>query len=103
MTDAVHAPRTKDHALIFGPKNLRVIILNGHDPNRAADVETPICCIACAVAESISTRPRTKKAWSPKIGGNDIARGCAYSNPDRNVYLWNGASILEINHVIRRN
>ena len=39
----VHAPRTKDHALIFGPKNQRVIILNGHDPNRAADVETPIC------------------------------------------------------------
>ena len=27
---------------------------------------------ACAVAESILTRPRTKKAWSLKIGGNDI-------------------------------
>ena len=27
---------------------------------------------ACAVAESILTRPRTKKAWSPKIGGNDL-------------------------------
>ena len=30
----------------------------------------PLC--ACAVAESILTRPRTKKAWSLKIGGNDI-------------------------------
>ena len=39
----MHAPWTKDHALIFGPKNQRVIIPNGHDPNRAADVETPIC------------------------------------------------------------
>ena len=29
---------TKDHALLIGPKNQRVIILNGHDPNRAADV-----------------------------------------------------------------
>ena len=27
---------------------------------------------ACAVAESILTRPRTKKGWSPKIGGNDL-------------------------------
>ena len=27
---------------------------------------------ACAVAESILTRPRTKKAWIPKIGGNDL-------------------------------
>ena len=25
-----------------GPKNQRVIILNGHDPDRAADVEAPI-------------------------------------------------------------
>ena len=54
----------------------------------------------CAVAESILTRPRAKKAWSPKIGGNDIELArwsshqtlrngtCAvfaYSNPDRNV------------------
>ena len=61
---------------------------------------------ACAVAESLLTRPRTKKAWSPKIGGNDIelgsaelsptstewnARVFAYSNPDRNVYLWSCA------------
>ena len=43
MYTTVHVPRTKDHALIFGPKNQRVIILNGHNPNRAADVETPIC------------------------------------------------------------
>ena len=27
---------------MHGPNNQRVIILNGHDPNRAADVETPI-------------------------------------------------------------
>ena len=27
---------------------------------------------ACAVAKRILTQPRTKKAWSPKIGGNDI-------------------------------
>ena len=27
---------------------------------------------ACSVAESILTWPRTKKAWSPKIGGNDL-------------------------------
>ena len=40
MHTTVHAKRTKDHALIFGPKNKRVIILNGHDPNRAADCET---------------------------------------------------------------
>ena len=35
----------KDHALIIliGPNIQRVIILSGHDPNRAADVETPIC------------------------------------------------------------
>ena len=49
--------------------------------------------------------PRTKKASSPKIGGNDLelarsalelsptgmewnARGFAYSKPDRNAYLW---------------
>ena len=25
-----------------------------------------------AVAGSMLTRPRTKKAWSPKIGGNDL-------------------------------
>ena len=103
MHTTVHAPQTKDHALIFGPKNQRVIILNGHDPNRAADFET---LYACAVAESILTRPRTKKAWSPKIGGNDLEparwelsptgtewnmRGFAYSTPDRNVYLWSCA------------
>ena len=42
----VHTPRTKDNVLIFGPKNQqnqRMIILNGHDPNRVADVETPVC------------------------------------------------------------
>ena len=67
MHTTVHAPRTKDHALIFGPKNQREII---------ATIQTewhmlkPSC--ACAVAESILTRPRTKKAWSPKIGGNDL-------------------------------
>ena len=27
---------------------------------------------ACTVAESILMWPRTKKAWSPKIGGNDL-------------------------------
>ena len=27
---------------------------------------------ACTMAESTLTRPRTKKAWSPKIGGNDL-------------------------------
>ena len=27
---------------------------------------------ACAVAENTLTRPRTKKAWSPKIGGNNL-------------------------------
>ena len=27
---------------------------------------------ACAVAESVSMWPRTKKAWSPKIGGTDV-------------------------------
>ena len=42
MHTTVHAPQTNDHALIFGPKNQRMIIPNGHDPNRAADVETPI-------------------------------------------------------------
>ena len=58
---------------------------------------------ACAVAESILTRPRTKKAWSPKIGGNDLhragsvelspigmewnAHGFAYSNPDHSVLV----------------
>ena len=58
---------------------------------------------ACAVAESTLTRPRMKKAWSPKIGDNDIelarwsshlpvrngTRGFAYSNLNCNVYLWN--------------
>ena len=95
MHTTVHAPRTKDHALI----------ISGHDPNRAADV-----LYACAVAESILTRPRTKKVWSPKIGGNDLelarwsSHMCltnrygmerarfAYSNPDRNVYLWIGVA-----------
>ena len=58
---------------------------------------------ACAVAESTLTRPRMKKAWSLKIDGMDLelarwsshptgmewnACGFAYSNPDRNVYLW---------------
>ena len=58
---------------------------------------------ACTVAESLLTRPRTKKAWSPKIGDNDLyragsvelsptdtewnARGFAYLNPDRNVLV----------------
>ena len=46
-----------------------MIILNGHNPNRAADAEPRY---ACAVAESTLTRPRTKKAWSPKIGGNNL-------------------------------
>ena len=27
---------------------------------------------ACVVAENILTWPRTKEAWSPKIGGNDL-------------------------------
>ena len=69
MHTTVHALRTKDHALIFGPKNQCVIILNGHNPNRAADVE-PL--YACTVAEGILTRPSAEKAWSPKIGGNDL-------------------------------
>ena len=59
--------------------------------------------IACAVAESTLTRPRTKKVYSPKIGGNDLRRvglselsptgterkehDCAYSTPNYNVYL----------------
>ena len=58
---------------------------------------------ACAVAESILTQPRIKKAWSPKIGSNDLelalwsfsptgtewnARGFVYLNPGRNVNLW---------------
>ena len=78
MHTTVHAPRTKDYALIFGPKNQCVIILNGHDPNRAAD--------ACAVAENILTRPRPKKAWSPKIGGNDIELARWSSHQP----VWNG-------------
>ena len=45
MHTTVHAPRTKDHTLIFGPKNQHVIILSGHDPNRAVDAETPICML----------------------------------------------------------
>ena len=69
MHTTVHAPRTKDHTLIFGPKNQRVIILSGHSPKRVADVET---LYACTVAESILTLPRAKKAWNPKIGGNDL-------------------------------
>ena len=53
MHITVHTPRTKDHAL---PRNERVIIpVSGHDPNRAADAETPY---ACAVAVSILTRLR---------------------------------------------
>ena len=43
MHTTVHTPRTKDHALIIGPNIQRVFILSGHDPNTAADVETPIC------------------------------------------------------------
>ena len=40
---------------------------------------------ARAVAESILTRPRTKKAWSPKIGGNDIELArWSYHQPVRN-------------------
>ena len=85
MHTTVHAPRTKGHALIFGPERQMLKPL-----------------YACAVAESILTWPRTKKAWSPKIGGNDQragsvelgtewnARGFAYSNPDRNVELSGG-------------
>ena len=57
----------RDHALIFGPKNKHMIILNGDYPNQVA-VET---LYACTVAKSILTLPRTKKAWSPKIGGNN--------------------------------
>ena len=39
----MHTLRTKDHTLIIGPNIQHVIILSGHDPNPAADVETPIC------------------------------------------------------------
>ena len=99
MHTTVHAPRTKVHTLIFGPKNQRVIILSGHTIQTEQQMLKPL--YACAVAESILTWPRTKKTWSPKIGGNDreLARwsysptgtewnvhGFAYSNPDRNVY-----------------
>ena len=59
----------------------------------------------CAVAESILTWPRTKKAWSPKTGGNDLelarelsptgtengTRAVCVLNPDLNVYLWSCA------------
>ena len=58
MHTTVHTLRTKDHTLIIGQNIQRVIILSGHDPNPAADVETPICM---PVAEIILTRPRTKK------------------------------------------
>ena len=99
MHTTVHAPRTKDHALIFGPKNQRMIILNGHDPTERQMLK-PL--YACTVAKSILTRPRTKKACSPKIGGSDLELAqwsshlpvrngthtvFAYSNTDRNVYL----------------
>ena len=72
MHTTVHAPWTKDQTLIFGPKNQRAIILNGHDPNRVANIEN---LYTCAVAEHTLTRLRTKKFWSPKIGSNDLELG----------------------------
>ena len=71
---------------------------------------------ACAVAKIILMRPRTKKAWSPKIGGNDLVGsvelsqtgtewnecGFAYSNPNRNAYLWSctGGDSIPVTSVV---
>ena len=90
MRTNVHAPWIKDHTLIFGPKNQHMIILNGNDPNRAADLEAPIHMYVYAqwLKASTLTRPRTKKAWSPKIGGNhlELARWSSHL-PLRNAVL----------------
>ena len=103
MHTTVHAPQTKDHALIFGPKNQRVIILSGHDPNRAADVETPICMRSgwkyIDVAENEESLEPEDRRQRPRAGSVELsptgrewnARGFAYSNPDCNVYLWSCA------------
>ena len=100
MHTTVHTPRTKDHALIFRPKNQRVIILNGHDPNRAADVETPICMRSdwkyIDVAENKESLEPEDRRQRPRAGSVELSPtgtewntcGFAYSNPDRNVYLW---------------
>ena len=100
MHTTVHAPQTKDHALIFGPKNQREIILNGHNPNRATDVETTICMCsgwkyidAAENEESLEPEDRRQR---PRAGSVELslngtewnACGFEYSNPDRNVYLW---------------
>ena len=37
--------------------------------------------------ESILTRPRTKKVWSPKIGGNDLESRLGGSS---HLQVWNG-------------
>ena len=69
MHTTIHAPWTKDHALIIGPKNQCVIIIT-------ATIQTKWQMLkplyACKVAERTLTRPKIKKAWSPKIGGNDL-------------------------------
>ena len=88
----------------WAQKNERVIILNGHNPNRAADVETPIYMHSgwkyIDVAENKeSLEPEDRRQW-PRAGSVELsptgtewnARGFAYSNSDRNVYLWSCAT-----------
>ena len=64
----IHALRTKNHSLISWPKNSMRDI---QDPNRATDVEMPICMHSGCMTVRTSIRPSMEKAWSRKIGGND--------------------------------
>ena len=76
MHTTVHASRTKDHTLIFGPKIPHVDFRAQKSTLDHSTIQTEWQMLkpryVCAVAESTLTRPRTKKAWSPKIGGNDL-------------------------------
>ena len=69
--------QTKDHALIFGTKNQRMIILNGHNPNRVADVETPTCMCsgwkyidAAENEESLEPEDRRQR---PRVGSVELS------------------------------
>ena len=97
MHTTMHASRTKDHTLIFGAKNQRVI---GHNPNRAADVETPTCIRSgwtyIDVAENEESLEPEDRRLRPRAGSVELSptgmerntRGFAYSTPNHNVYLW---------------
>ena len=81
MHTTVHAPRTKDHVLIFGPKNQHVIILNGHDPYRAPDIETLTCM--CAAENEERLEPKD-------IGGDDLELARWSSH----LAVWNGTQAV---------